>query len=217
MAGTTVREGGAVYRGLRETLAAHGLQVSAEQVERVKGMDKREALRVLIAASSFRDQLGAHVDVIHREFVARLMAAYRADRSVSEIPGASATFRRLHEHGILTALDTGFSRDIAQDLIDRLGWERDGLIDTSVTSDEVEHGRPQPFMIHEVMRRLGVTDPRQVVKVGDTPVDVLEGRNAGCGLVVGVTAASGSRASLAAAAPDHLIDSVADLPALLGL
>ena len=45
MAGTTVAEGGAVYHCLRETLAANGLEVSAESVNEVKGMDKREALR----------------------------------------------------------------------------------------------------------------------------------------------------------------------------
>ena len=37
------------------------------------------------------------------------------------------------------------------------------------------------------MQRLGVLDAARVAKVGDTSVDLQEGKNAGCGLVIGVT------------------------------
>ncbi|MGH9837469.1 MAG: HAD family hydrolase [Blastocatellia bacterium] len=187
MAGTTFSEGGAVYRCLRDTLAMNGLQVADADIHPVKGMDKREALRLLIERSAMRDELLTGLDAIHEDFVERMIAFYRTNPSVGEMPGAGETFRRLKEHGIKAALDTGFSRDIAQTLIDRLGWERDGLIDASVTSDEVEAGRPHPFMIRHLMQRLGVADPLRVAKVGDAPADLLEGKNAGCGLVIGVT------------------------------
>jgi phosphonatase-like hydrolase len=117
----------------------------------------------------------------------------------------------------MVALDTGFSRDIAQTLINRLNWERDGLIDASVTSDEVDRGRPHPDMIQRLMSKLGVTDPRRIAKVGDTPADLLEGKNAGCGLVVGVTQGSCAREQLERFPHDYLIGSVAELPALLGV
>jgi phosphonatase-like hydrolase len=217
MAGTTVSEGGAVYRALRETLAANGLQITEEAIHQVKGTDKREALRTLIEQSPLRDELLPGLDAIHQDFVERMIAFYRTDPAVSEMPGASATFRQLKEHGIKVALDTGFSRDIAQTLIDRLGWERDGLIDASVTSDEVERGRPHPLMIRRLMQQCGVRESRQVAKIGDAPADLLEGTNADCGLVIGVTNGSSTRAQLAELPHDYLISSVAELPALLGL
>ena len=96
-----------------------------------------------------------------------MISFYETDPAVTEVPGTSEVFRRLHAHGIKAALNTGFSRDIAQVLIDRFGWERDGLIDASVASDEVERGRPHPFMIHRLMQRLGIDDPARVAKVGD--------------------------------------------------
>jgi phosphonatase-like hydrolase len=217
MAGTTVSEGGAVYQCLRETLAANGLEVSADALQEVKGMDKYEALRILIEGSAMREQLLPGLDAIHEDFVDRMIEFYRADPAVGEAPGAGDAFRLLHRAGLMVALNTGFSRDIAQTLIDRLNWERGGLIDASVTSDEVDRGRPHPDMIRRLMSKLGVTDPRRVAKVGDTPADLLEGKNAGCGLVVGVTQGSCAREQLERFPHDYLIGSVAELPALLGV
>jgi len=217
MAGTTVSEGGAVYQCLRDTLAANGLEVSADAMQEVKGMDKYEALRILIERSAMREQLLPGLDAIHEDFVDRMIEFYRSDPAVGEAPGAGEAFRLLHRAGLMVALNTGFSRDIAQTLIDRLNWERGGLIDASVTSDEVDRGRPHPDMIRRLMSKLGVTDPRRVAKVGDTPADLLEGKNAGCGLVVGVTQGSCAREQLERFPHDYLIGSVAELPALLGV
>ncbi|MBL8203136.1 MAG: phosphonatase-like hydrolase [Blastocatellia bacterium] len=217
MAGTTVSEGGAVYQALRDTLAANGLEVDDAAIHQVKGRDKREALRVLIEQSPLCDELLPGLTAIHEDFVERMIAFYHSDPSISEVSGTSATFRLLKQHGIKVALNTGFSRAIAQTLIDRLGWEDDNLIDASVTSDEVERGRPHPFMIHHLMQRLYIKDAQQVVKVGDAPTDLLEGKNAGCGLVVGVTEGSSTREQLLRYPHDHLIHTVADLPTVLGI
>jgi phosphonatase-like hydrolase len=217
MAGTTVSEGGAVYQCLRDTLTANGLETSTDALQDVKGMDKYEALRILIERSDMREQLLPGLDAIHEDFVERMIEFYRADPAVGETPGASEAFRRLRQAGVKVALDTGFSRDIAQTLIDRLNWERDELIDASVTSDEVDRGRPHSDMIRRLMLKLGVTDPHRVAKVGDTPADLLEGKNAGCGLVVGVTQGSCSRELLERFPHDYLIGSVAELPELIGV
>lgn len=217
MAGTTVSEGGAVYQCLRDTLAANGLDVTDEAIHHVKGTDKREALRTLIEQSVLWESLLPGLGAIHEDFVERMLAFYRSDPSVCEMPGASAVFRQLKAHGVKVALNTGFSRDIAQTLIDRLGWERDGLIDASVTSDEVAKGRPHPLMIRHLRQTLGITAAERVVKVGDAPADLLEGRHAGCGLVIGVTKGSSTREQLLRYPHDYLINTVVELPALLGL
>ena len=69
-------------------------------------------------------------------------------------------------------------------------------INFSVTSDEVPRGRPYPDLIHRAMQLAGVRAPWNVIKVGDTPFDLLEGLAANCGLVVGVTYGTHSRAEL---------------------
>ena len=72
-------------------------------------------------------------------------------------------------------------------------------------------------MIRELMRRRGVAEAARVAKVGDTPVDLEEGTSAGCGLVIGVTNGSHSREELATWPHTHLVASVREVPALLGL
>ena len=117
MAGTTVSEGGAVYQALRATLADNGVTISDADLHQVKGTDKREALQTLIEKSALRAELLPGLDAIHEDFVERMLAFYRTNASVKEMPGASATFRQLKQHGVKVALNTSFSRDIAQTLI----------------------------------------------------------------------------------------------------
>jgi phosphoglycolate phosphatase-like HAD superfamily hydrolase len=70
-------------------------------------------------------------------------------------------------------------------------------------------------MIFLAMERTGVHDARSVVVVGDTPLDLQAGTNAGAGGVVGVLTGTHGWQSLGAVRHTHLIPSVADLPALL--
>jgi phosphonatase-like hydrolase len=216
MAGTTVNDPGAVSGCLQAALAAAGLVVNRAEVSQVMGMPKREALRRLIERSDRRDSLLGRLGEIHTDFTARMTRFYRTDPAVSEVPGTRQAFAALNAVGIRVALNTGFSRDIAQVLIDRLGWEKEGLVQASVTSDEVPRGRPHPDMIHALMARLGVPDPKRVAKVGDTPVDLEEGANAGCGLVIGVTGGTHTRQQLERFPHTHLVGSVADVPPLVG-
>lgn len=97
----------------------------------------------------------------------------------------------------------------------KLSWKNNPLIDATICSDEVPQGRPAPFMIQTLMEQLGVDDASKIVKVGDTEVDVLEGRNAACGLVVSVTTGAYTRNQLETYHPDHIIDSLSELSAYI--
>ena len=74
------------------------------------------------------------------------------------------------------------------------------------------HGaKPEPGMILEFCQASGI-DPSAVAMVGDSPADLIAGRAAGCGLVVAVlTGPSGPH--LLAPLADHVLASIADLPA----
>jgi phosphonatase-like hydrolase len=217
MAGTTVDDDDSVNRCLRDALAGAGLSVAAAEVNAVMGLPKPQAIERLVHQHGRGFEPGNRLDAIHQDFVARSIAFYRDDPSVREVPGAGRVFQILQRAGIRVALDTGFSRSIACVILDRLGWAQSGLIDATICSDEVARGRPHPDMINALMKRLQVTDPRRVAKVGDTPADLEEGTRAECGLVIGVTRGTHARAELAHHAHTFLIETVADLPALLGL
>ncbi len=217
MAGTTVNDEDSVSRCVQGALGSRGLKVTVADVNRVMGLPKPEALRILISESSSHSSLIDHVDEIFRDFVERSIRFYQTDGSVREVPGAERTFRNLHKSGIKVALNTGFNRAITQTILDRLGWSNSPLVDATVCSDEVPRGRPHPDMIRKLMEQYGIEDPARVAKVGDTPADLLEGRNAGCGMLVGVTEGTHTREQLEPYPHTHLIASVRELPAVLHL
>jgi phosphonatase-like hydrolase len=160
---------------------------------------------------------GAEIDVIHKVFVEDMVDFYANDRTVGEKEGVSETFALLKKNNIKVAVNTGFDRKITNVLLRRLGWEKDGLIDFSVTSDEVLRGRPFPDMILKAMRRFQISDALSVAKVGDTPVDLQEGNAAGCGLVIGVVSGAFSRSVLLEEKHTHLISSIPEILPILNL
>lgn len=214
MAGTTVHDDDGVNRCIREALATVGLAATAPEVNRVMGLPKPQALALLIERYGRTAELGPRVDEIHRDFVRRSTEFYASDPSVCEVAGAAELFDQLRSEGMRVALNTGFNRAITDVILGRLGWRE--RIDASIASDEVARGRPHPDMIRELMRRFDVPNPSQVAKVGDTPADLEEGRNAGCGLVVGVTSGTHTRAELEALPHTHLIEDIRQLPGILG-
>jgi phosphonatase-like hydrolase len=217
IAGTTVNDNESVNGCVRAALEAFGLPVTAAEVNAVMGLPKPEAIAILVKNSEMQELLGDQIHAIHRDFVARSIAFYQHDPSVHEIAGATSVFETLHRAGILVALNTGFDRSITQVILDRLGWSKSRSIDATICSDEVPRGRPHPDMISALMKRFGIVDPRRVAKVGDTPVDLLEGKNAGCGLIVGVTQGTHTRQQLEPFPHTSLIDTIAAFPGLIGL
>ena len=65
------------------------------------------------------------------------------------------------------------------------------------------------------MQKLNITYAEDVAKVGDTRVDIEEGHNAGCGIVVAVTTGAYTKEELIKYQPDYIIDSLEHLPSLI--
>lgn len=216
MAGTTIHDGDAVHHHLALALAGHGIMADRDEINAVMGIPKPVAIRTILESRLPFGGLAerTEVDSIHQDFLTTMLAYYRSSPEVRAVEGAEETFAILRGAEIKIALDTGFSRPIADAIVERLGWLREGLIDVVVTSDDVSRGRPHPEMIYRAMRLTGTIDPADVAKIGDTPSDLKEGHAAGCGWVVGVTGGSHTTEQLSAYPHTHLIRTVAELPAL---
>jgi phosphonatase-like hydrolase len=150
-------------------------------------------------------------------FQKEMVRFYKNDPGVREIEGVSSVFEVLRKHNIKTGIDTGFDRRIADTILERLGWREKGLIDVSITSDEVANGRPYPDMIFRAMELTGVTSADQVVKVGDTASDLQQGTAAGCKYVVGVTTGAFSQEALAREPHTHIISQLSDLLPIINI
>lgn len=209
IAGTTVDEGGAVYRVLADVVRDHGTEPTDAAIRRWMGADKREALAALTGDA------GA-ADALHDAFVTRLQAAY-AERPPAPLPGVPEALAALRAAGVRVVLTTGFDRQVTDPLLDALGWRTGAQLDGVVCASEVAAGRPQPHLIHRAMQLTGVTDPAEVVAAGDTVLDVRAGRAAQAGVVVGVLTGAQTRDELVAAGPTHVLAGVREIPGVLGV
>lgn len=88
-------------------------------------------------------------------------------------------------------------------------------IDALITSDDVVNGRPNPDMIQMAMAKFGITDPAQVLKAGDSEIDIMEGKNSGCAITVGVLSGAQNREQLEVANPDYILNNVMEIESIL--
>lgn len=206
MAGTTVNDridgSPLVLKSFDDAFRRYGIVVPMNVLNEQRGRDKR------IVIEEFD---GERAPEIYDLFVSVLLE--NAER-VKEIEGASETFRFLHNSGAKVATNTGFPYNVAKEIIDHLGWERSGLVDFWICSEMVGESRPNPAMIHAVMRHFKIEDPLSVMKVDDTAAGIEEGLRAGV-VVLGVLTGTQSRERLQAANPTDIIQSVKHLPSYL--
>ncbi len=215
MAGTTVDEGGIVYRIVQRALRRGGYDFTYDEVLRTAGKSKFAAIKQLLGLR-METVDAALAQKIHADFRGLILTTYDRE-GVSEQPAAGHVFQTLHGNGIRVVLNTGYDRRTADTLLENLGWRENHTIDFTVTSDDVAHGRPSPDMILKAMSQFGQEDPRGVAKVGDSEADMEEGLAAGCGMVVGVTTGAHTPQQLQAAGATHVIDSLVELLPLLEL
>lgn len=211
LAGTTVYDNKDVHKVLQYALKKEGVDITIEEANSVMGIPKPDAIKQLLEEKKYQLITGELIDSIHHRFVAKMVDFYKTDLQVSEKEGVSTTFKKLKEAGIKVAIDTGFDRIITNVVIERMGWAKKNLIDVSVTSDEVERGRPFPDLIYKVMELTGVMDAKLIAKVGDTASDLHEGTSAGCGFVVGITSGAFTREQLENEPHTHLIDCIPEI------
>jgi phosphonatase-like hydrolase len=215
MAGTTVHDENFVTKTLCEALALHGYHgVTLEAANSVMGIAKPVAIKMLLDLF-YPAEVNPPVAAIHDDFLKSMINFYTTAPEVMEMKGATDTFIELKKMGIKIGLDTGFSRDITDIIIKRLGWDRPEILDISVSSDEVAQGRPYPDMIYKAMEILNIKDTKKVAKIGDTPVDLQEGSNASCGLVIGVLSGSADKETLLQYPHTHLAGSVVEIPGII--
>jgi phosphonatase-like hydrolase len=201
--GTIIEDRGDLPEALQSAFAKHGITVTPAQIAQWRGASKREIVRHFAP----KEELAA---AIYKDFSARIIEVYR---SVPPIAGVEDAIRKLRDSGYLLAANTGFDREIAHSIFERLGWEK--YFAAIVTSDDVAKGRPSPYLIFHAMETARVDRTAEVIAVGDTPLDMQAGSNAGLRAVVGVLTGTGTREKLRNEPHTHIVPSVADLPALI--
>lgn len=214
MAGTTIDEHADVYRALENAVREFGVEVREENLQHWMGAEKKEAIKALIelgGGSASDEQVQAQFD----RFRELLLGYYQENPPVA-LPGVVEALQHLAASGTKIALTTGFSRDVADIILDGLGWKvgPGELLDAVVAGDETAAGRPAPYMIHRAMELTGVRDVATVVAAGDTANDLLAAHHAGVN-GIGVLTGKLGREELERHPHAAILESVAELPEYL--
>ncbi|MDA4848172.1 phosphonoacetaldehyde hydrolase [Hoeflea poritis] len=243
-AGTTVDFGSFAPMGVFvELFAASGIDVSIDEARAPMGLPKRDHIKAMLDAPRIaaawttahgRPAGESDIDDLYRAFLP--MNEKVAAHYATLVPGAGEAVAALRAKGLKIGSTTGYTRSIMEHVLPvaaKQGYSPDNL----VCSDDLPFGRPTPMGIYKCCLDLGVADARRIVKVDDTEPGIAEGVAAGC-LTVGVAMSgnyvgrtvdelsaldeaeiaalrAGASDRLLAAGADHIIDTVADLPALL--
>ena len=209
VAGTIVEDHGEVLRAFSTALEKHGVAHSAAELKEWKGASKQEVIRHFVRRQAGPEVSESAVAAVYADFRSGLESHYR-DQGVVPIAGAAETFQWLRERSILMATTSGFFREISELILELAGWR--AIFAARISSSDVPMGRPAPYMIFRAMEAAGVTSVREVINVGDTPLDLQAGTNAGVREVVGVLTGLQGKDRLQCEPHTALLASLADLP-----
>jgi phosphonatase-like hydrolase len=213
IAGTTVKDNGEIVFAFQQAMKEKGYDIPGKKIKPLKGYKKTDAIRMMLQVYEPESLKITEdfINAIHERFLQLMIEHYSTTEKVEPLPNAEEVFAYCKSNGIKIGLDTGFSNDITNVIIDRLGWLKDGKVDYVVSSNEVSAGRPHPFMIQKMMEFANIDDPKKVIKLGDTEVDVNEGKNAGCLYAIGITTGAFTREQLEPYEPSFIIDDLMEL------
>jgi phosphonoacetaldehyde hydrolase len=185
-AGTTVDHGSlAPVAALQRVFAENGVTITTAEARKDMGVLKKDQIRFILAGDRVKRKWthvhGAspkeeNVERLFLDFLpkqAEILAAFS-----EPIEGVPETIAAWKAAGLRIGSTTGYTRDLL-DVVSAAAAPLGYAPDASVAADEAGGGRPAPFMCYKNAIALGVFPLWACVKIGDTPSDVAEGRNAG--------------------------------------
>jgi hypothetical protein len=210
MAGTTVNEENIVYKTLQASINHFNVPVDLNHVLlHGAGKEKFQAIKDIISNSPYELDENLQLEAFSY-FLAQLEIAY-TNFDVTPMPGAEHVFAALKQLGIKVVLNTGYNRATAENLLGQLGWAEGQQIDLLVTASDVVNNRPMPDMIFYAKDKMHIADTKHMVKIGDSCIDIEEGKNAGCLLNIGITTGAQTETQLMEAKPDYIVHSLTDM------
>ena len=210
MAGTTIDEDNIVYKTLHTSIQAEGVDVTLEDVLTYgAGKEKFNAIQDIVNFFGTKEQ-EALSSKIFDSFLINLKLAYN-NADIKGMQNAEEVLVNLRSQNILVVLNTGYDRSTAISLLDKINWKQSYHYDLLITASDVTNSRPSPDMITHAMNLFSIDNPKLVIKVGDSKIDIEEGRNAKCLYSIGVTTGAHTANQLAEAKPDFIINSLIEL------
>jgi len=196
--GTLINSYQALFLAFRHTYQNMGLvPLSVDEVGRVLGHG---------LANTFRDLLGEErVPEAMRLFRQKYEEVLRPHTHL--LPGAREVLETLHGRGIKLAIATNKLGQFARELFEHFGLDK--LFAIIVGDEGVSQNKPDPEMLLHAIEKMRLKK-EEVIFVGDSPIDIQTGKNAGV-RVFAVPTGVTQREDLEKARPTLILDRLIDL------
>ena len=126
-------------------------------------------------------------------------------------PGTRQVLDSLKEKGYVRTIATARNKTSLYEFLD--GWGMTSEFSYILTGDDALPLKPNPDAVIKTLKDLSF-QPEEALVVGDMPMDVLMGKNAGA-FVCGVTYGNAKREELLESGADYVIDSICELPGVI--
>lgn len=137
-------------------------------------------------------------------------------KNVRPFPQTGAVLRLLHDRGIRMGIVTSTPQKNIKDKMSILDQCRAAdLMDAVISAGDAGRKKPYPDHLILCMENMGLSADA-CAYVGDTATDIIAGRAAGM-KTVGVLTGFDSRGDLEDKSPDHVLESIAELPRIMDL
>lgn len=168
--GTLVDSNEAHAHAWLKALAENGFQVPYFKVRPLIGMGSDKLLPrvcgVTLDSPQGKRISDRRAEIFKTEYLPRLKPT----------PGASELLHHLNDKGVRLAVASSAKKDELKQLLKIC--EGDSLIQSATSSDDAEHSKPDPDIVHAALEQIELP-ANQVAFLGDTPYDVEAGHKAG--------------------------------------
>ena len=171
-----------------------------DQCAAMIGLPLKEAFTTLIPMT---DEMGSRCAETYRRIFNENNAVYQ----VPAFPNVIETLRRLSQEGYRLTIASSRSHRSLLEFIESMNLQE--VLTFVLGADDVIQAKPHPEPVLRTLEKFGCQASEALV-VGDTAYDIEMGRRAGA-RTCGVTYGNGSRAELARAGADFLIDDFGEL------
>jgi phosphoglycolate phosphatase len=211
--GTLVADEGLVERSFAEAIATQGVVSGTSafarrmaQVHQARGRSADDVMRLLFPDNQARAQAAQLAfDRALADAVGRL--------AIQPVPGAVRVLDQLRAAGISVCVLTSLRRRLLDLVLDAAGLG--GHADLALSADDVPRGFPAPDLVLMSVLRSGAGSVGEVAVIDDNAAGVEGGHRSGASIVAGVLTGPHPARRLRSAGSTHILESVAELPALV--
>jgi phosphoglycolate phosphatase len=211
--GTLVADDGLVERSFAEAIATQGVVSGTSafarrmaQVHQARGRSADDVMRLLFPDNQARAQAAQLA-------FDRALADAVGRSAIRPVPGAVRVLDQLRAAGISVCVLTSLRRRLLDLVLDAA--DLGGHLDLALSADDVPRGFPAPDLVLMSVLRTGADCVGEVAVIDDNGAGVEGGRRSGASIVAGVLTGPHPARRLRSAGATHILESVAELPALV--